>query len=368
MSGASKPINIEDAENAAIQIVHSDVLADSTVIVIGATGLIGSHIVSALHSLNDMNRTNIRIVAAARNINRLTSLFETMTDVSYKHCDVTSLPSCQELYKSVLNKCSLSHLFLIDAASPSSPRLYSQQPVETMLSNIYGVTNLISAFGLDGKGDLTIKEITFLYISSSEVYGKRNGWHLMKESDNAYIDPTNPRSCYPSSKLAVETLLVSMRKEYGIDERIARPSHVFGPGFLPTDNRVSADFFARAIRGRTIQLRSTGTDMRTMIYISDCVSGILSIMTAGKSGQAYNVTNTHNLVSLHDFSQMIAQQGHVLFSAPPIKQNEFQSNEPYLQRATALSDQKLRSLGWIPRVSLAKGISRTLKALQKNSK
>lgn len=358
-------ISAMDAEEAAKQVVRPSVLMNSTVVVAGATGLIGSHIVSALHALNDMSGMHIHIVAAARNTDRLEALFGSLDDVACVRCDVTSLPSCQQLYESVRQKAYSSHLFVIDAASPSSPHLYAQKPVETMLSNIYGVANLLNASGAASHAhDSDSERVVFLYLSSSEVYGKRRGWHLMTESEPAQIDPTDSRSCYPSAKLAAETLLVSMREEYGIDVRIVRPSHVFGPGFLPTDDRVGADFFSRAVAGKPIKLRSAGADRRTMIYVSDCVSGILSVLTSGKAGQAYNVTNTDNLVSLRDFSELIARQGNVAFSAPDSHTGESSSDGQALQRATALSDQRLRSLGWKPRIGLADGISRTFQALR----
>ena len=66
--------------------------------------------------------------------------------------------------------------------------------------------------------------------SSGEVYGEGDG-RVFTEEYSGYVDCASPRSCYPSSKRAAETLCISYGVEYNVDVVIARPCHVYGPEF-----------------------------------------------------------------------------------------------------------------------------------------
>ncbi|MFQ7094394.1 MAG: NAD-dependent epimerase/dehydratase family protein [Ruminococcus sp.] len=66
-----------------------------------------------------------------------------------------------------------------------------------------------------------------VYISSSEVYGSKLKDQPYQESDYGYVDLLNPRSCYPSSKRASETLCSAYASEYGLDTVVVRPGHIY---------------------------------------------------------------------------------------------------------------------------------------------
>jgi nucleoside-diphosphate-sugar epimerase len=333
-----------DEQLAAQSVIHSETLENASILVAGASGLIGSMLIRTLHELNIKKKLNIRITAASRNIQRLEHRFSSFEDVSIKGLDV-SLPTS-------MNDSTYTHI--IHAASQADPSLYKEFPVETMLTNIEGTKNLLNLASKNTHSK-------FLYISSGEVYGSIKSERFMKEEESGYIDPLNARSCYPSAKRASETLCISYAEEHGIDTRIVRPSHVFGPGFRRDDKRISADFFLKAFSGEDIVLRSTGEEMRTYIYIADCAAGILSVLTRGESKQAYNITNSDNHISMRDFSRTIAEIGGVKFIAPKA---EIHSSLK-LHRASMLNDTKLRELGWKPQVSVEEGVKRTFEALDK---
>jgi UDP-glucuronate decarboxylase len=346
-----------DAHIAASHVVSPDRLNGASVLITGASGIIGSHLVAALHELNRELQLSIRITAAARHTQRMAYLFAGFEDTTLLMLDVTD-PKCAS---SAQQSPFFPYTAVINAASPANPAAFSTQPVETMMANISGTRHLLDLV----RGEVQNsphQQCAMVYISSGEVYGYTRSTDLMTEDmvEDAVINPLDPRSCYPLSKQASETLCASYAKEYGVDVRIARPSHVFGPGFLPSDNRVSADFFSRAHSGLPITLRSAGTDQRTYIYVADVASGILSVLTAGESGNAYNVTISDNLTSLRDFSQAIADQAPVPFSAPNSSAIPSSSS---LHRASALSDARLRALGWSPAITLSDGIHRTLSAM-----
>ena len=343
---------LTDAELAAQATVHPELLHHAHILVAGASGLIGSLLVSTLHDLNEKLGLELTIVAVARHTQHMQELFSHCADVHIVSLDVGDSQQVAAFARGLSEK-PLTHI--IHAASPANPSLFAHSPVETMNSNIQGLINLVS---LARQGT----PARFVYISSGEVYGYTHGWHVMKEDEQGELDPLSVRSCYPQAKRASETLGVSAMSEYNIPFVIARLSHVFGPGFLGSDNRISADFFKRAAAGQPIELRSAGLDHRTFIYVSDCVSGILSLLTVGQAGVAYNVTNSDNLTTVADFSSLIAITAHVPFSHGQA-QPGWQENTS-LQRATALDDTRLKQLGWMPTVSLEEGITRTLSWLR----
>ena len=365
-----------DARIAAGHVVSPDRLEGASVLVTGASGIIGSHLVAALHELNQERRLGIRITAAARHTERMARLFARFDDTALLRLDVTAADCSADTRRSPF----FPFTAIINAASPANPAAFSSQPVETMLANIDGTRHLLDLAASESRIPVPVR-CTMLSISSGEVYGRTESTSLMTETmaERALLDPLDPRSCYPVSKRAAETLCASHAKEYGTDVRIVRPSHVFGPGFLPSDNRVSADFFSRAHRGLPIALRSAGTDQRTYIYVADAASGILSVLTAGTPGTASHVTTSGNLTSLRDFARAIARRASVPFSAPSpstvtpstVTSSTTSSSAPSSpsapHRASALSDARLRALGWSPVVTLPDGIDRTLAALRETA-
>ncbi len=322
-----------------------------SVLVIGATGLIGSATVRALNYIRQTYGLSLSITAAGRSSEKLEERFGTTSGLAFWCCDVSAFDQFPEHYDVV-----------IDAASSADPVSFAHSPVSVMQANLTGVSNLLEQLRTQGDGVL-------VYISSGEIYGSFTHERLMTEEMSGYIDTMSPRSCYPSSKRAAETLCASYCQQYGIDVRIARPAHIFGPGFSETDSRASATFFRDALQGHNLVLTSSGKQHRTFTYITDCVSGLLTIASNGTAGQAYNIANTDNNAQFRKFAQHIADSAGVRAILPedttPAEQPATPpTGQPDLIRASSLCDKKLRSLGWQPQVDLTHGIARTITALR----
>lgn len=315
-----------------------------SVLVIGATGLIGSTTVRALNYIRETHGLSLSITAAGRTLEKLEQRFSSANNIAFWCCDV-----------SAFNQFPRHYDVIIDAASSADPASFANSPVSVMHANLTGAGNLLEQLREQDSGIL-------VYISSGEVYGSFSSERLMTEEMSGYIDTMSPRSCYPSSKRAAETLCASYCQQYGVDVRIARPAHIFGPGFTATDSRASAAFFRDALQGKDLVLTSSGKQHRTFTYITDCVSGLLSIASNGTAGQAYNVSNENNNAEFRQFAQQIADAAGVRTILP---EDDAPSTEhPNLIRASSLSDKKLRSLGWRPQVDLSCGIIRTITALR----
>lgn len=314
-----------DIVNAAHADLPWQLLNGKNILVVGATGLIGGCVVDVLmrSSLTDCN-----VYAAGRNRARAEKMFANYVDKPRFHfleIDVT-----QPL------DCALDFHYIIDAASGASPKLYTTDPVGIMRANFLGVDHLLS-YGINHGLE------RFVYVSSGEVYGEGDG-RKFKEDYSGYVDPMQFRSCYPSSKRAAETLCASFAHQYGVGASVARPSHVYGPNFTESDNRVYAQFIRNVLRGEDIVMKSRGEQFRSWCYVVDCALALLFILLKGQSAEAYNVADDASNISIRQLAEMIAQiAGRKVVMDLPTG-DEVAGFTP-ITRAT-FDTAKLESLGW----------------------
>lgn len=300
-------------------------LTNKNILITGATGLIGSCLVEIL-----MSKTSIdyQVYVAARNIVRAQSLFKEFIGSLNFH--LIKYDVMESLH------CSHDFHYIIHAASEASPDAFVAKPVEVMRANIDGVCNLIN-YGIHHNIE------RFLYVSTGEVYGEGDG-RIFTEDYSGYVNPAIPRSCYPSSKRASETLCVAYRAEYGVDTVIARPCHVYGPNFTNVDNRVYAQFIRNVLAGENIIMKSTGSQFRSWCYVVDCASALLYILLNGESGQAYNIADESSNITIKELADMIADIGgkEVVIELP----SDAEKSGYNIVTKSVFSTQKLRSLGW----------------------
>ncbi len=260
------------------------------VLVVGATGLIGGCVVELLmaHTFGQFD-----VYASGRNRERAVSMFARYSSNPRFHFieyDVT-----ERLMSDVCFD------YIVDAASNASPNFFASKPVEVIKANMSGVANLIE-YGI------AHSMTRFVYISTGEVYGEGDG-RVFTEDYSGYVNILSPRSCYPSSKRAAETLCMAYCAEYGADCVVVRPSHTYGPHFTESDNRVYAQFIRNVINGEDIVMKSDGAQFRSWCYVVDCASAILYAMLKGDKGSAYNIADSDSNISVRQLAEMIADIG-----------------------------------------------------------
>ena len=310
-------------------------LSGCNILITGATGLIGGCLVETLM----MNpKRDYQVYASGRNQARAMERFK----------DFANDESFHFLKYDVIEPLDSDIRFdyIIHAASNGSPNFFAQKPVEVMKSNLYGLVNLME-YGLSHG----MKRM--LYVSSGEVYGEGDG-RVFTEDYSGYVDCTKPRSCYPSSKRAAETLCVSYVEEYGADVVIARPCHTYGPHFTEQDNRVYAQFFRNVLRGEDIVMKSTGEQFRSWCYVVDCVSALLHILLKGKCGEAYNIADEKSNISIRELAETIARIGgkKVVIDVPDADEKKGFN----IVMKSIFSVGKLEGLGWKAHSSIEKGL------------
>ena len=281
---------VEDLKNvAADKVISWDKLNNKSVLVTGATGLIGSLLVKALLYSADNNGADITVGAFIRNKDKadkvLGNLKKDHPNLVYEIGDLSDGLNLSRRYD-----------YIIHAASATGSKDFIEKPVETILTTVESTKNFLK-YAKENSID------SMVYISSMEVYGEIPH-ETVKEEDFGLLNWMNLRSSYPQSKRLAETLCLSFCSEYGVPVKIVRPTLTFGPGVSKEDNRVFAQF-ARAVINRTdITLLTKGGTKRDYLYTADAVKGILTILLSGKNGEAYNLSNQDSYCTILEMAQM----------------------------------------------------------------
>lgn len=326
-----------------LQVFEQDLpwekLSGASILVTGATGLIGGCLVETL--MMNPNK-NYQVYASGRNEERARLRFKDFADDAAFH--FVRYDVMQPL------QSDIRFDYIVHAASNASPNFFAKSPVEVIKSNIDGVAHLMD-YGLNHG----MKR--FLYVSSGEVYGEGDG-RVFTEDYSGYVDSAKPRSCYPSSKRAAETLCVSYAAEYGADVVIARPCHTYGPHFTEQDNRVYAQFIRNVLHGEDIVMKSTGEQFRSWCYVVDCVSALLHILLKGTNGEAYNIADAKSNISIRELAETIAEIGgrKVIVDIPD--PDEKRGYNPVTK--SVFSTVKIDLLGWQSQNHMLEGLEKTI--------
>lgn len=348
MSIYDSEIWLEDLDKIIKHLPELDVLSGKTVLITGATGLICSAVIDVLIRWNEAHDAKIKIIAAGRSEQKATDRFapfSTRQYFSFVKYDATSID----------NDFDISCDYIIHGASNASPNHIVAEPVETILSNFCGVKSLLD-YVKQGKAK------RLLYISSSEVYGKKEHNRPIKIDDYGGIDILNPRNSYSVGKCIAETLCASYYEEYGVDSVIIRPGHIYGPTANKNDNRVSSAWAYAAARGEEIVMKSDGKQIRSYCYCLDCVSAILIVLLRGDRGYAYNVSNPDSILSIREMGEIIAKRSGVYLKLAVPSSRERKGFNQMMN--SVLDSEDLLRLGWRGYFNPEEGLDHTIKILE----
>lgn len=340
------PIIEMDIENILSNKIEFKKLENSTVLITGASGMIGSYLLYTLAALNDLQSYNIKIVALVRDKEKLPNYLKNRADIIVLEQDVCDRISYNEKID-----------YIIHAASPASPKIMKEKPVDTIMANTIGTFNTLK---LAKKNNVK----AYLYISSREVYGEPYEWQeQFDEQTYGFVDPLLPRSCYSEGKKAAETMCVSFKEQYGLNVKIARPAHTYGPGMSIYDGRVQADFLKNVVNHENIIMKSKGEAVRTYTYISDVIAGIFFVLL-NSDDIAYNMADENAKITIKELAELLVS----LYPERNLKV-EMQIDEdnkgcaPF--KLGIINSDKLRKIGWEPKVSLENGFKRTVEYIEK---
>lgn len=325
----------EDMEGICSQTcIPWDKLQGRTVLVTGATGLIGGQTVSALLYADRKWSLGLTVLALVRNEEKARRKF------------AAQLAECSNLRFVVGTVEKLPMIdgpidYIVHGASPTASAYFVQHPVDTIRTATDGTVNILELAREKHSAGM-------VYLSSMEVYGAPKDDAPLPETAGTTIDTMSARSCYPEAKRLCETLCASYYAQYQVPAVVVRLAQTFGPGVEPDDGRVFAEFARCARDGRDIVLNTTGESKRCCLYTADAVSAILTLLLAGEPGQAYNAANPDTYSSIYEMATMVAEKIAKEKIKVKVCVDELKSKNYPPTFHLKLQTDKLEALGWKP--------------------
>jgi dTDP-glucose 4,6-dehydratase len=234
--------------------------------------------------------------------------------------------------------------WVLNFASPASPRDYLELPIQTLKVGAMGTHRTL--------GLAKAKGARFLLASTSEVYGDPLV-HPQREDYWGNVNPVGPRGVYDEAKRFAEAITMAYHRFHGIDTRIVRIFNTFGPRMRANDGRAIPAFVSQALAGAPLTVFGDGSQTRSFQYIDDLVEGIRRLMQASVNDPV-NIGNPHEMTLLELAKRIVRVTGsasEIVFG--PLPEDDPKVRQPDIARARAL-------LGWAPRVDTDEGLRLTI--------
>ncbi len=308
---------------------------NKTVLVTGAGGFIGSHLVERLHAEGAQVRAFVRY-----NSRGDPGLIRQLAPAVTAHIQVVGgdIRDASAILQATETVDLVFHL----GALISIPYSYLH-PREVAESNFLGTLNVLLACRQNQVARL-------VHISTSEVYGTGR-YTPMNESH-----PLQGQSPYSASKIGADKLTESFYCTYGLPVVTVRPFNTFGP--RQSGRAVIPTIITQALTADSIQLGNLDT-LRDFTYVDDTVDGFIKAAEAAQvEGQTFNLGPGRG-IRVRELAARITQ---IVGRQVEVRQDPARLRPDKSEVLQLLSDNSLarQVLQWEPRVSLDKGLARTI--------
>lgn len=234
--------------------------------------------------------------------------------------------------------------YVFNFASPASPVDYMRLGIETLMVGSAGTRNALEIAKQYGA--------KFLHASTSECYGDPDQ-HPQTEEYWGHVNPIGPRSVYDESKRFSEALVMGYLRYEKLDTRLVRIFNTYGPRLQINDGRVISNFITQALRGNDITIYGNGEQTRSFCYVSDEIEGIRRLAHADEHGPV-NIGNPAEFTILECANLVLritASKSRIVFR--PLPQDDPTQRRPDIGKAKKL-------LGWEPKINLETGLKMSL--------
>ena len=238
--------------------------------------------------------------------------------------------------------------YVVHLAARPSPEDYISSPVETILSNSFGTRVMLEI--------ARRSNATFMYTSSSEVYGNASILPT-PESYYGYVNPNGIRSCYDESKRFSEAMIMAYRRQYNMNVRIQRPFNVYGPRIREDGiyGRVIPRFIMQALENADITVHGDGLQTRSFLYIDDWVNASMKFLFADSPEHEILNVGSDSEITVMDLAKLIIE---MTKSRSRIIHTEAREDDP--RRRSADLTRVKSVLEWSPAVNVREGLERTI--------
>jgi NAD dependent epimerase/dehydratase len=302
-----------------------------TVLVTGAGGFIGSHLVERLVVDGAAVRAFCRYTSATALGNLRELPPETLAEVDVRFGDLRDRGVMRAAVEGV---DVVYHL----AASISVAYSYVA-PQEVVESNVLGTLNVLTAAQENGTQRV-------VHMSSSEVYGTAQYTPI----DEAH--PLHAQSPYAASKVGADKLAETFRLSFGLPVVIARPFNTYGP--RQSQRAVIATIVAQALTGAPLSIGAT-SPTRDFVYVGDTVEALIQLGSSrSHSGETFNISTGVDV----SVAAVVDLVGHLLGRELKVRTDDRRLRPERSEVFQLLGNSaKLRAAyGWQPRVGLRDGL------------
>lgn len=332
--------------------MHMDNFKDKTVLITGATGLIGSNLVDRL-----MQSNIAKLIVTGRNKKKLEYTFPEYAGddrfIVIEHDASTPYP--EELK-------DIDYIF--HAAGPMERNIVMNYPVNVILPNVLGTINALEF--LKNQEEETGRKGRAVIFSSVTVYNNPTKEdYVAVEEDTSYAQSLDAATaCYSESKRMSEVIAKAYAKQYNVDVVIARFSTVYGPTRNVPDTAFY-EFIKKSIAGEDITVNSNAAPRRDNIYVDDAVEGLIAMTLKGKKGESYNISSNGekgNYAAVDEIAESVVTEVSNRNKSHSIMVNY---KELLGQRTPGikLANNRLSNLGWDVKIPHDEGIRRSIISL-----
>jgi dTDP-glucose 4,6-dehydratase len=307
------------------------------VLVCGGAGFIGSNFVRrALASKETAALVNLDKLTYAGNPENLRSV---EADPRYRFiqgdiCDREAVMRAAEGVDAIVNFAAETH---VDRSITD--------PESFLRTDIMGTHTLLEAVR-----ELGISRM--VQVSTDEVYGS------VETGSSTEDCPLVANSPYSASKAGGDLQVLAYHRTYGVPVMITRGSNTYGPYQYP--EKLIPLFVTNALEGEKLPLYGDGLNVRDWLHVDDHCAGIESVLKNGEPGQVYNVGGGNERTNL-EITKIILDE--LALGEDSIRRVP---DRPGHDRRYSLNCDRLRSMGWNPRVDFAMGLRETVRWYRDN--
>ncbi|MGY0217723.1 dTDP-glucose 4,6-dehydratase [Endozoicomonadaceae bacterium StTr2] len=330
-------------------------LPDSTILVTGGAGFIGSALVRYLINETNHKVINVDKLTYAGNLESLASI-EQNDRYSFVQADICDAEAMAAVFRTS-RPALVMHL-----AAESHVDRSIDGPAEFIQTNIVGTCCLLEcARDYWSKLDGAEKEhFRFHHISTDEVYGDL-------ENDNDLFTETTPyapSSPYSASKAGSDHLVRAWHRTYGLPVVITNCSNNYGPFHFP--EKLIPLVILNALEGKPLPVYGKGDQIRDWLYVEDHARALYRVVSTGSVGETYNIGGHNEKQNIEVVKAICALLDEVVSDKPDgIKQYSdlicFVADRPGHDKRYAIDARKIESdLGWTPEETFETGLRKTV--------
>ncbi len=209
--------------------------------------------------------------------------------------------------------------------------------VQTNMAGTQTMIEMSSEFGIS----------RFLHISTDEVYGDHRQGHF--KEDGSPLQPNNP---YSATKAGAECLVRAAIRTFSFPAIIVRPSNNYGPWQYP--EKLIPVVILKALNNEKVPVYGQGAQIREWLYVEDCAEAMDFILKKGKLGDVYNVGSHFEQKNLTTVKMILKCLNR------PQSLIQFVKDRPGHDFRYSVDIEKIKKLGWEPKVSFEEGLDLTV--------